>query len=71
MAAPAGLLSGGEQQQLAIARALLTRPRLILVDEPSLGLAPMILDRVYEIFAELRATFGLTLLIVEQSTRRA
>jgi branched-chain amino acid transport system ATP-binding protein len=69
LASPAGQLSGGEQQQLAIARAMLARPRLMLVDEPSLGLAPLILDRVYEVFEDLRSA-GLTLLIVEQSTAR-
>ncbi|MGD9914877.1 MAG: ABC transporter ATP-binding protein [Rhizobiaceae bacterium] len=68
---PAGKLSGGEQQMLAIARALLTKPRLITVDEPSLGLAPRIIDSVYELFSELRAKEGLTLLIVEQNTERA
>jgi branched-chain amino acid transport system ATP-binding protein len=67
---PAGKLSGGEQQQLVIARALMTRPKLMLVDEPSLGLAPKIVDRVYEILKELQAE-GNTLLVVEQSTHRA
>lgn len=67
----AGKLSGGEQQMLAIARALLTKPRLITVDEPSLGLAPRIIDSVYELFSELRTKEGLTLLIVEQNTERA
>ena len=68
---PAGKLSGGEQQMLAISRALMTRPRLMTVDEPSLGLAPKIVDRVYEVLTDLRRTRGLTLLIVEQSAARA
>jgi branched-chain amino acid transport system ATP-binding protein len=66
----AGKLSGGEQQQLAIARALLMRPRIMLVDEPALGLAPMMIDKVYEVLLQLRGQ-GMTLLIVEQSTERA
>lgn len=68
---PAGKLSGGEQQMLAISRALMTRPRLMTVDEPSLGLAPKIVDRVYEVLTDLRKSNGLTLLIVEQSSERA
>ncbi len=67
---PGGRLSGGEQQMLVIARAMLTRPRLLLVDEPSLGLAPLIVDQVYEILLDLRRREGLTLLIVEQSSHR-
>ncbi len=68
---PAGKLSGGEQQMLVIGRALLTRPRLMTIDEPSLGLAPKIVDRVYEVLTDLRNKIGLTLLIVEQSSERA
>lgn len=66
----AGTLSGGEQQQLAIARAYLMRPRLMMLDEPSLGLAPMIVDHVYQVLSALREE-GMTLLIVEQSGTRA
>lgn len=65
----AGYLSGGEQQQLAIARAILQRPSLLMIDEPSLGLAPLVIDQVYENLQKLNET-GLTLLIVEQSTGR-
>ena len=67
---PAGGLSGGEQQMLVIGRALMTAPRLVMVDEPSLGLAPKIIDQVYEILLDLRRTNGLTLLINEQSSQR-
>lgn len=70
LATPGGKLSGGEQQQLVIARALMTRPKLILIDEPSLGLAPLIVDRVYEILRSLRQE-GQTIVVVEQSTHRA
>jgi branched-chain amino acid transport system ATP-binding protein len=68
--APAGQLSGGEQQMLVIARAVLARPRLLMVDEPSLGLAPLIVDQVYATLLDLRKREGLTLLIVEQSSHR-
>jgi branched-chain amino acid transport system ATP-binding protein len=67
----AGKLSGGEQQMLAIGRALMTNPRFLTIDEPSLGLAPKVVDRVYEVLTELRRSRGLTLLIVEQSSERA
>jgi branched-chain amino acid transport system ATP-binding protein len=67
---PAGRLSGGEQQMLAVARAVMTRPRLLLVDEPSLGLAPNIIDQIYEILLDLRRRDKLTLLINEQSSSR-
>jgi branched-chain amino acid transport system ATP-binding protein len=66
----AGTLSGGEQQQLAIARALMSRPRMLLLDEPSLGLAPIFVDRIFELIAELRAE-GVTILLVEQNVHRA
>jgi branched-chain amino acid transport system ATP-binding protein len=65
----AGHLSGGEQQQLAIARSILQRPSLLMIDEPSLGLAPLVIDQVYESLRALNRA-GLTLLIVEQSTAR-
>lgn len=65
----AGYLSGGEQQQLAIARAMLLRPRLLMIDEPSLGLAPLVIDQVYDKLRMLNAS-GITLLVVEQSTAR-
>ena len=68
---PAGKLSGGEQQMLVIGRALLTKPRIMAIDEPSLGLAPNLVDRVYAVLLELREREGLTLLIVEQSSERA
>ena len=68
---PAGLLSGGQQQMLVIGRALMTGSRLVAIDEPSLGLAPNIVDQVYESLAVLREKEGLSLLIVEQSTVRA
>ncbi|MES5483943.1 ABC transporter ATP-binding protein [Bradyrhizobium sp. INPA03-11B] len=68
---PAGMLSGGQQQMLVIGRALMAAPRIMAIDEPSLGLAPKIIDQVYEILMRLRAQRKLTLLIVEQSSTRA
>jgi branched-chain amino acid transport system ATP-binding protein len=67
---PAGRLSGGEQQMLVICRAMMTRPRLMLIDELSLGLAPMIVDQVYETLLERCRHDGVTLLINEQSSER-
>jgi branched-chain amino acid transport system ATP-binding protein len=66
----AGTLSGGEQQMLAIGRALMSRPRLILFDEPSLGLAPNLVETTFEIIAEIRAQ-GVTVLMVEQNAYAA
>ena len=65
----AGNLSGGEQQQLAIARSLLTAPKLLLVDEPSLGLAPRIVDEIFQVLEELKQQ-GVTVLLVEQLAER-
>ena len=66
----ANKLSGGEQQMLAIGRAMLARPRLLLLDEPSLGLAPLVVNQVYQAVVELRRS-GVTVLIVEQNATRA
>jgi branched-chain amino acid transport system ATP-binding protein len=69
-AQPAGTLSGGEQQMLAIARALMARPRLLLLDEPSLGLAPQIVDTIFSIIQEINRQ-GVTILLVEQNAHLA
>lgn len=69
--ANAGALSGGQQQMLAIGRGLMTNPKVMMVDEPSLGLAPNIVDQVYETLVTLQKDRGLTLVIVEQSSARA
>ena len=65
-----GTLSGGEQQMLAIGRALMSRPRLLLLDEPSLGLAPLMVERIFETIAELKSQ-GRTILLVEQNVHHA
>ncbi len=67
----AGTMSGGEQQMLAIARALMGRPRLLLLDEPSLGLAPLIVKQIFSVIRDLNRTQGLTVFLVEQNAYHA
>ena len=67
---PAGSLSGGEQQMLAIGRALMARPKLLMLDEPSMGLAPVLVRDVFDIIAEIQAE-GVTILLVEQNAKKA
>lgn len=66
----AGTLSGGEQQMLAMSRALMSHPRLMMLDEPSMGLAPILVDQIFDIIRELHAS-GTTILLVEQNARKA
>lgn len=66
----AGTLSGGEQQMLAVARGLMSRPKILLLDEPSMGLAPLIVNQIYDLIGQIRDS-GITVLLVEQNARKA
>ena len=66
----AGTLSGGEQQMLAVARGLMSHPKLLLLDEPSMGLAPLIVNQIYDLIRQIR-DLGITVLLVEQNARKA
>jgi branched-chain amino acid transport system ATP-binding protein len=68
---PGGTLSGGEQQMLAVGRALMSRPKLLLLDEPSMGLAPMLIQQIFEIITEINKRDGTTILLVEQNAQQA
>jgi branched-chain amino acid transport system ATP-binding protein len=66
----AGTLSGGEQQMLAMGRALMARPKVLLMDEPSMGLSPMLVDKIFDVVADIHGQ-GVTILLVEQNASRA
>ena len=64
-------MSGGEQQMVAIGRALMARPRVLLLDEPSMGLAPMIIQQIFRIISDINKSTGVTILLVEQNAQQA